>query len=72
MSTYAVGISAPTLSTASAQRARSARGLFGRIFDRMIEARMRQAELEVRRQLATLPPHFLERAGYILKNDRRL
>lgn len=70
MSTYAVGISAPTLSTASAKRARSARGFFGRLFDRMIEVRMQQAELEVRRQLATLPPHILERAGFSLKGRR--
>jgi hypothetical protein len=38
----------------------------------MIAARMKQAEIEVRRQMALLPPSVLERAGYSFNNDREL
>lgn len=72
MSTMAVGIAAPTLSTSTAARARAGRGFFGRMLDRLIAARMKQAEIEVRRQMALLPPSVLERAGYTLSNDRKL
>ncbi len=72
MSTMAVGIAAPTLSTSTAARPRAGRGFFGRMLDRMIAARMKQAEIEVRRQMALLPPSVLKRAGYSFTNDREL
>ena len=72
MATYAVGISSPPLSHASGARVPAKRGFFGRLLDRMIASRMRQAEIEVRRQMALIPPHVRERMSYSLKNDRDL
>jgi hypothetical protein len=72
MSSYPVGISAPTLASVSVSRKQAGRGFFGRMLDRLIAARLRQAEIEIRRQMGMLPPHLLERGAYSLKNGHDL
>lgn len=50
------------------------KGFWARVLERIIEARMRQVEREIRMHLAHVPAKTLEEAGYFsrLSTDRQL
>jgi hypothetical protein len=50
--------------SAAADKARPAKGFWARWYDRLVEARMRQAEREIRNHLGYLPENVLKSAGY--------
>lgn len=50
------------------------KGFWARVLERIVEARMRQVEREIRMHLHTLPKNTLEQAGYFARQseDREL
>jgi hypothetical protein len=60
--------------SAAAERALPAKGFWARWYDRLIEARMRQAEREIRNHLGYVPGNVLKSAGYdaTLRNSKDL
>lgn len=53
----------PKLAPAAAPAAPK-KGFWARVLERIVEARMRQVEREIRMHLHTLPKSTLEQAGY--------
>jgi hypothetical protein len=64
----------PALTPAAKAAAKSEKGFWARVLERIIEARMRQVEREIRMHLAHVPAKTLEEAGYFsrLSTDRQL
>lgn len=64
----------PTLTPAAKAAAKPQKGFWARVVDRIIEARMRQVEREIRLHLHHIPTKTLEEAGYFsrLSADREL
>jgi hypothetical protein len=64
----------PRLAPAAKAAAKPQQGFWARVLERIIEARMRQVEREIRVHLAHVPAKTLEEAGYFsrLSNDREL
>jgi len=64
----------PAAKAAAKPVAKSQKGFWTRVLDRIIEARMRQVEREIRMHLHFVPTKTLEEAGYFsrLSNDRNL
>jgi hypothetical protein len=50
--------------SAAAEQARPAKGFWANWYDRLVEARMRQAEREIRNHLGYVPEDVLKSAGY--------
>jgi hypothetical protein len=65
--------SAAATSTAAAP-AKPQKGLFARFFDALIEARMREAERQIRQHIHFVPENVLRQAGYKAdyQNDAKL
>lgn len=64
----------PKLAPAAKAAAKPKQGFWARVLDRIIEARMRQVEREIRMHLNYVPTKALEEAGYFarLSTDRDL
>jgi hypothetical protein len=64
----------PKLAPAAKAAAKPQKGFWARVMDRIIEARMRQVEREIRMHLNYVPTKELEAAGYFarLSTDREL
>ena len=61
MTAVTYGIATPI---AGAAKAQAAKGFWARAFDRLVEARMRQVERELRTHLRYVPEDTLRSAGY--------
>jgi hypothetical protein len=61
----------PLFSRLPAAQSRPKKGLFARMFDAMVEARMRQAVREIAHHRHLLPEDLLKKCGYeaTLEND---
>jgi hypothetical protein len=64
----------PAAKATAKPAAKSQNGFWTRVWDRIVEARMRQVEREIRMHLNYIPTKTLEEAGYFssLSNDRDL
>jgi hypothetical protein len=64
----------PALTPAAKAAAKPQKGFWARVLERIIEARMRQVEREIRMHLAHVPAKTLEEAGYFPRQsaDREL
>ena len=64
----------PALTPAAKAATKPQKGFWARVLERIIEARMRQVEREIRMHLAHVPAKTLEEAGYFsrLSTDRQL
>ena len=64
----------PAAKAAAKPAAKNQKGFWTRVWDRIVEARMRQVEREIRMHLNYIPTKTLEEAGYFarLSNDREL
>ncbi len=65
---------APKYAPAAKAATKPLKGFWTRVWDRIVEARMRQVEREIRMHLNFVPTKTLEEAGYYsrLSNDRDL
>jgi hypothetical protein len=64
----------PALAPAAKTAVKPEKGFWARVLERIIEARMRQVEREIRMHLHYVPRKTLEEAGYFsrLSSDREL
>ena len=64
----------PVAKAAAKPAAKEQKGFWTRVWNRIVEARMRQVEREIRMHLNYIPTRTLEEAGYFssLSNDREL